>query len=116
MVAPAAVWLASRGRVSQQRVCGLSDGAQNRRPRDDFARENRPGAEHGRQEFGKRFRQRFLAPAYGAERDALTRLEQIAWEAFDGGRKAPITVNVGAGFADRATTAPARARCPRPGA
>ena len=54
----------------------------------------------GRQEFGERFRQRFVDPAYDAEREALARLEQIAWEAFDEGRKAPITVKAGAGFAD----------------
>ena len=54
----------------------------------------------GRQEFGVRFRQRFVDPAFGAEHDALVRLEQIAWEAFDEGRKAPITVKAGAAFAD----------------
>lgn len=53
-----------------------------------------------RQEFGERFRQRFVDPAFDAERDALARLEQIAWEAFDEGRKAPLTVKAGAGFAD----------------
>lgn len=54
----------------------------------------------GRDEFGARFRQRFLDPAYDAERAALARLEQIAWEAFDEGRKAPLTVKAGPGFAD----------------
>ncbi len=54
----------------------------------------------GRQDFGERFRQRFVDPAYAVEREALARLEQIAWEAFDEGRKAPITVKAGAGFAD----------------
>ena len=54
----------------------------------------------GRLEFGERFRQRFVDPAFDAEREALARLEQIAWEAFDEGRKAPITVKAGIGFAD----------------
>ncbi|MDR7334925.1 multimeric flavodoxin WrbA [Kinneretia asaccharophila] len=53
-----------------------------------------------RDEFGARFRQRFVDPAFDAEREALARLEQIAWEAFHAGRKAPITVKAGAGFAD----------------
>jgi multimeric flavodoxin WrbA len=54
----------------------------------------------GREAFGERFRQRFLDPAFDAEREAIARLEQIAWEAFDAGRKAPITVKAGKGFAD----------------
>lgn len=54
----------------------------------------------GRDEFGERFRHRFVDPAFDAERDALARLEEIAWQAFDAGRKAPLTVKAGAGFAD----------------
>jgi len=53
-----------------------------------------------REEFGERFRQRFVDPAFDAEREALQRLEQIAWEAFHEGRKAPLTVKAGPGFAD----------------
>lgn len=53
-----------------------------------------------RQEFGERFRQRFVDPAFDPEREALGRLEQIAWEAFQQGRKAPLTVKAGPGFAD----------------
>ena len=55
-----------------------------------------------RDEFGARFRQRFVDPAFNAEREALARLEQIAWEAFHEGRKAPLTVKAGPGFADPA--------------
>ncbi|HEY1132744.1 MAG TPA: flavodoxin family protein [Roseateles sp.] len=53
-----------------------------------------------RQAFGERFRQRFVDPAFAPEREALGRLEQIAWEAFQQGRKAPLTVKAGTGFAD----------------
>jgi hypothetical protein len=53
-----------------------------------------------REAFGERFRQRFYDPAFEAEREALARVEQIAWEAYDGGRKAPRTVKAGAAFAD----------------
>ncbi|RZJ11414.1 MAG: flavodoxin family protein [Rubrivivax sp.] len=53
-----------------------------------------------REEFGERFRQRFVDPAFATEREALARLEAIAWQAFHEGRKAPITVKAGAAFAD----------------
>jgi multimeric flavodoxin WrbA len=53
-----------------------------------------------REEFSKRFRDEFYDPAFRAEDGAIARLEQIAWEAYDGGRKAPITRKAGPGFAD----------------
>jgi multimeric flavodoxin WrbA len=54
----------------------------------------------GRDAFGERFRQRFVDPAFDRERDALRRIEVIAWEAYDQSRKAPRTHKAGAGFAD----------------
>ncbi|MEP7282121.1 MAG: NAD(P)H-dependent oxidoreductase [Rubrivivax sp.] len=54
----------------------------------------------GREAFGERFRQQFFDPAYAVEADALARIEQIAWEAYDEGRKAPLTKPAGRGFAD----------------
>ena len=53
-----------------------------------------------RDEFGRRFRDRFVDPAFRAEDDAIARLEAIAWDAYDGGRKAPLTRKAGEGFAD----------------
>lgn len=53
-----------------------------------------------RDAFGQRFRQRFVDPAFRVEHEALARIEQIAWEAYDGGRKAPLTVKAGPAFAD----------------
>ena len=53
-----------------------------------------------REEFGRRFRQRWTDPAYDGEREAIARLEAIAWCAVDEGRKAPVTRPAGAGFAD----------------
>jgi len=41
------------------------------------------------QAFGQRFRQRFADPAFDAQLDALARLEQIRWEACDGGHTDP---------------------------
>jgi multimeric flavodoxin WrbA len=53
-----------------------------------------------RAEFHARFNVRYYDPAYAAERAAIERLETIAWEAFQEGRKAPITQSAGPGFAD----------------
>jgi len=55
-----------------------------------------------REAFGERFRQAFFDPAFDAERDALVRIETIAWQAYDSGRKAPRTRPAGPGFADPA--------------
>jgi multimeric flavodoxin WrbA len=53
-----------------------------------------------RPEFHERFMQSFFDPAFRAEDGAIARLEQIAWEAYDEGRKAPVTQKAGPGFAD----------------
>ena len=50
--------------------------------------------------FHERFQVRFYDPAFGVERDAIARLEGIAWEALQDGRKAPITRAAGPEFAD----------------
>ncbi len=44
--------------------------------------------------------QSFMDPAYRAEDPALARLEAVAWEAYQEGRKAPKTTKAGAGYAD----------------
>jgi multimeric flavodoxin WrbA len=53
-----------------------------------------------RAEFRRRFERRFFDPAFDAEREAITRLESIAWQAYQEGRKAPHTRKAGPGFAD----------------
>ncbi|RZJ19237.1 MAG: flavodoxin family protein [Haliea sp.] len=53
-----------------------------------------------RAQFHTRFLQSFQDPAFEAEREALGRLEEIAWEAYQEGRKAPHTHKAGPGFAD----------------
>ena len=55
-----------------------------------------------RAEFQERFNAHFFDPAFEAERDAITRLEAIAWDAVQEGRKAPITQPAGPEFADPA--------------
>ena len=54
----------------------------------------------GRDEFHLRFFQSFREPAFEAEREALERLEAIAWDGYQAGRKAPVTQKAGPGFAD----------------
>jgi multimeric flavodoxin WrbA len=53
-----------------------------------------------REEFGARFRNEFLDPAFRAHDAALSTLEAIAWDAYREGRKAPLTEKAGPGFAD----------------
>jgi len=53
-----------------------------------------------REAFHTRFMMRFYDPAYAPEVEAITRLEAIAWDAFEQGRKAPITRRAGSRFAD----------------
>jgi multimeric flavodoxin WrbA len=55
-----------------------------------------------REQFGKRFRNHFFDPAFEKERDAINRLEEIAWDGYVEGRKAPTTRKAGPGFADPA--------------
>lgn len=53
-----------------------------------------------RSEFGTRFRAAFFDPAFRAEDSGIARLEEIAWEAYRNGRKAPVTEKAGPGYAD----------------
>ena len=53
-----------------------------------------------RNEFHLRFMQSFHDPAFRAESDALARLEEIAFDAYKEGRKAPVTRKAGPEFAD----------------
>jgi multimeric flavodoxin WrbA len=54
----------------------------------------------GRDAFGRRFRQRFADPAFDFERDALHRIEVVAWDAYQQSRKSPRAHPAGPGFAD----------------
>ena len=53
-----------------------------------------------REQFHQRFNVRFYDPAFAVEHAAIARLEEIAWQAHQEGRKAPITKLAGRGFAD----------------
>ncbi|TMG80867.1 MAG: flavodoxin family protein [Betaproteobacteria bacterium] len=50
--------------------------------------------------FHERFAQSFKDPWFDPERDALARVEDIAWKAYSESRKAPLTQKAGEGFAD----------------
>ncbi|CAN5529965.1 flavodoxin family protein [soil metagenome] len=50
--------------------------------------------------FHERFMQSFLDPAFRAEDATLSRIEAIAWDAYQEGRKAPLTRKAGPGYAD----------------
>jgi multimeric flavodoxin WrbA len=56
--------------------------------------------EPDREQFHDRFVRRFFDPAFDAERDAIARLEAIAWDGLSQSRKAPRTRAAGPGFAD----------------
>ncbi len=53
-----------------------------------------------RVEFHRRFADRAFDPAFAAEKPAMKRLEEIAWQAFQEGRKSPVTQKADPGFAD----------------
>jgi multimeric flavodoxin WrbA len=55
-----------------------------------------------RQEFHLRFQRNYLDPSFDAVRDALGKVEDIAWENYQGSHKAPLTQPAGEGFADPA--------------
>jgi multimeric flavodoxin WrbA len=53
-----------------------------------------------REEFGRRFRASFFDPAFDVEKEAIDRLEAIAWDGYANDRKAPLTRKAGRGFHD----------------
>ena len=69
-------------------------------------RKGQAPAELTREQFHERFMVRFYDPAYAAERDAIARLEEIAWVAMKESRKSPLKRPAGAEFADPAYEAP----------
>ena len=53
-----------------------------------------------REEFRRRFEQSFYDPAFEREKEAIAKLEAIAWDAYANDRKAPRTSKAGRGFAN----------------
>ena len=54
----------------------------------------------GRAKFSERFLAVYTDPAFRAEDQAISRLEEIAWQAYMEGRKAPFTQKAGPGYAN----------------
>jgi hypothetical protein len=53
-----------------------------------------------KEEYLKRWRERFYDPAFASKRIELDAIAEIAWEAYDDARKSPRTRKAGTGFAD----------------
>ena len=53
-----------------------------------------------RSAFHERFIESFMDPAFRAEDAAISRIEAVAWQAYEEGRKSPVTRKAGAGYAD----------------
>lgn len=53
-----------------------------------------------REQFSARFLASYKDPAFRAEDPSISRLEEIAWQAYMEGRKAPFTQKAGAGYAN----------------
>ena len=54
----------------------------------------------GRNEFHVQFSRSFVDPAFESVKDALARIEEVAWQNYTDGHKAPITAKAGSEFAD----------------
>ncbi len=54
----------------------------------------------GRDEFHLVFQRSFMDPAFNAVKEALSKVEQVAWTNYVDGHKAPITEKAGPGFKD----------------
>lgn len=63
-------------------------------------RQGQPDSKLSREAFGQRYRAAFTDPAFAPHREAVDRLTEVAWQAYQQGRKAPFTHPAGEGFAD----------------
>jgi multimeric flavodoxin WrbA len=63
-------------------------------------RKGMPDVHLTREEFTRRFREQFFDPAFEPLQDAIGRIADVAWDAYDHSRKAPRTRKAGPGYAD----------------
>jgi multimeric flavodoxin WrbA len=75
----------------------VGDGNPERVP---FVRRGQGDTKLTREEFGKRFRAQFYDPAFDSLKTEIDRLTDVAWDAYEAGRKSPRTRKAGQGFAD----------------
>src|SRR5437660_9268632 len=53
-----------------------------------------------KEEYLKRWRERFYDPAFASKKVELDLIAEVAWDAYDDARKSPHTRKAGTGFAD----------------
>lgn len=53
-----------------------------------------------REQFERRFRALFCDPAFTGKADLVDALLEVAWDAYRGGRKSPVTQKAGPAFSD----------------
>ena len=68
--------------------------------REPDVRKGMPAVKLDRAEFEKRYRSRFIDPAFKSLSRELDAIIGVAWEAYSDSRKSPETRKAGAGFAD----------------
>jgi multimeric flavodoxin WrbA len=59
-----------------------------------------PNVRLTKEEFKRRYWQRFYDPAFGTLTAEINRLAEVAWDAYENSRKSPYTRPAGPGFAD----------------
>ena len=69
-------------------------------------RKGQPSVQLQRDEFARRFRERFYDPAFAAVHTELDRIEEIAWQNYSEYHKSPRTRAAGAGFSNPDYQAP----------
>jgi len=63
-------------------------------------RKGMPSVELSRKEFEKRYRSRFVDPAFEPLQRELDAIVAAAWDGYSNSRKSPLTRKAGPGFAD----------------
>jgi multimeric flavodoxin WrbA len=69
-------------------------------PQTPVPRLGQAPAKLGRNEFHLQFRRAYVDPAFDTVKDALAEVEEVAWDNYSHGHKAPLTAPAGPGFAD----------------
>src|SRR5262245_66514352 len=64
------------------------------------ARKEMPAPQLDKDEFKRRYRERFYDPAFDSMQIEIDRLAEIAWDGYENSRKSPRTERAGEGFAD----------------
>ncbi len=64
------------------------------------SRKGMPDVRLTREEFARRYHQRFADPSFEPINDALDLITDAAWDAYDNSRKAPHTRKAGSGYTD----------------